>query len=209
MNSPYQSAESLVASSGDTAQQSERSDLMTDLGSPTAAALDFPLHIVLYQPEIPPNTGNIGRSCVALGAKLWLVGPTGFSLDSKQIRRSGLDYWHQLSWELVESWEQLLERLPTKRLWLLTKFGTQSHCQATFQRGDALVFGRESSGLPDWLHTQHPDHQVYIPMPGPVRCLNLSTAAGIVMYEAARQTGLLNNVGPCMADSPANSVADV
>lgn len=181
---------------------------MKATGTPADAERDFPLHVVLYQPEIPPNTGNIGRSCVALGAKLWLVGPTGFSLDSKQIRRSGLDYWHQLSWELVDNWEQLLERLPTERLWLLTKFGTQAHCQATFQRGDALVFGRESSGLPDWLHAQHPAHQLYIPMPGPVRCLNLSTAAGIVMYEAARQTGMLNSVGPCLANSPASLSSD-
>ncbi len=154
----------------------------------------FPLHVVLYQPEIPPNTGNIGRSCVALGAKLWIVGPAGFSLDSKQIRRSGLDYWGDLSWEMVDDWEQLIARLPTQRIWLVTKFGKQAHCEATYQRGDALVFGRESSGLPDWLHARHTDSQIVIPMPGPVRCLNLSTAAGIVMYEAARQMGLLTNV---------------
>lgn len=174
---------------------------MKATGKPLDADRNYPLHVVLYQPEIPPNTGNIGRSCVALGAKLWMVGPTGFSLDSKQIRRSGLDYWHLLSWELVDSWEHLLQRLPTRRLWLITKFGTQAHCQAPYQPGDALVFGRESSGLPDWLHAQHPDQQVYIPMPGPVRCLNLSTAAGIVMYEAARQIGMLENVGPCPIDS--------
>ena len=163
--------------------------------SDTAAAA-YPLHIVLYQPEIPPNTGNIGRSCVALGAKLWIVGPTGFSLDSKQIRRSGLDYWDDLAWELVDDWEQLIERLPSQRLWLLTKFGNRAHCDVDFQMGDALVFGRESTGFPDWLHAQHVERQVFIPMPGPVRCLNLSTAAGIVMYEAARQIGLLHNALP-------------
>ncbi len=153
---------------------------------------DYPLHVVLYQPEIPPNTGNIGRSCVALGAKLWIVGPTGFSLDSKQIRRSGLDYWDDLAWELVDDWQQLLGKLPTDRLWLLTKFGQRAHCDVEFQFGDALVFGRESTGLPDWLHQQHATRQIFIPMPGPVRCLNLSTAAGIAMYEAARQIGLLH-----------------
>jgi tRNA (cytidine/uridine-2'-O-)-methyltransferase len=155
----------------------------------------FPLHIVLYQPEIPPNTGNIGRSCVALGAKLWIIGPAGFSLDSKQIRRSGLDYWNDLSWEMVDSWEQLTARLPTGRRWLITKYGTQAHCEVKFEWGDVLVFGRESSGLPDWLHAQYPQQQVVIPMPGRVRCLNLSTAAGIVMYEAARQMGMLTMEG--------------
>jgi tRNA (cytidine/uridine-2'-O-)-methyltransferase len=162
----------------------------------------FPLHIVLYQPEIPPNTGNIGRSCVALGAKLWIIGPAGFSFDSKQIRRSGLDYWDDLSWELVDNWEQFVTKLPASRLWLVTKFGTQTHCEVKYQWGDVLVFGRESSGLPDWLHAQYPHQQVVIPMPGPVRCLNLSTAAGIVMYEAARQMGMLTMEG---ADSGAPS----
>lgn len=160
--------------------------------SASEIAPSYPLHVVLYQPEIPPNTGNIGRSCVALGAKLWIVGPTGFSLDSKQIRRSGLDYWDDLAWELVDDWQQLMDKLPTDRLWLLTKFGSRAHCDVEFQTGDALVFGRESTGLPDWLHQQHPARQIFIPMPGPVRCLNLSTAAGIAMYEAARQIGLLH-----------------
>ncbi len=164
----------------------------------------FPLHIVLYQPEIPPNTGNIGRSCVALGAKLWIVGPAGFSFDSKQIRRSGLDYWHELSWEMVDDWDQLIARMPAQRIWLVTKFGTQAHCEAEYQLGDALVFGRESSGLPAWLHARYAESQVVIPMPGPVRCLNLSTAAGIVMYEAARQIGLLTNVTPGFTQPPAD-----
>ncbi len=169
--------------------------IVKDLCSETAAA-SHPLHIVLYQPEIPPNTGNIGRSCVALGAKLWIVGPTGFSLDSKQIRRSGLDYWDDLAWELVDDWEQLIERLPSRRLWLVTKFGTRAHCDVSYRSGDALIFGRESTGLPDWLHAQHSGSGVFIPMPGPVRCLNLSTAAGIVMYEAARQIGMFHNARP-------------
>ena len=168
----------------------------SDAQNNNSATPTYPLHIVLYQPEIPPNTGNIGRSCVALGVKLWIVGPTGFSLDSKQIRRSGLDYWDDLAWELVDDWEQLIARLPSQRLWLVTKFGNQAHCDVAFQPGDALVFGRESTGLPDWLHAQHAERQVFIPMPGPVRCLNLSTAAGIVMYEAARQIGMLHGALP-------------
>lgn len=165
---------------------------MTATGSPSATENSYPLHVVLYQPEIPPNTGNIGRTCVALGAKLWIVRPTGFRLDSAQIKRSGMDYWDDLALELADSWEQLEDKLPSRNIWLLTKFGDKPHCGVTYQYGDILVFGRESSGLPEALHQQYSDRQIVIPMPGPVRCLNLATAAGIVMYEAARQIGLFN-----------------
>lgn len=152
----------------------------------------FPLHIVLYQPEIPQNTGNIGRSCVALGAKLWIVRPAGFRLDSAQIKRSGMDYWQDLSWECVDNWEELTSKLQGTRFWLLTKFGEQSYCDAEFRSGDALVFGNESSGLPEAIHEKFEESRLVIPMPGPVRCLNLATSAGIVMYEAARQIGMLS-----------------
>lgn len=148
------------------------------------------LHIVLFQPEIPQNTGNIGRTCVALGVKLWLVRPIGFRLDSSQLKRSGMDYWRDLNWELVDSWEDLSQKLSLKRVWLLTKFGTQAHCEVAYQPGDVLVFGNESSGLPERIHQQFPDNQICLPMPGPVRCLNLATAAGIAVYEAARQIGV-------------------
>lgn len=151
----------------------------------------FPLHIVLYQPEIPQNTGNIGRSCVALGAKLWIVRPAGFRLDSAQIKRSGMDYWQDLNWECVDNWEELTNKLQDSRFWLLTKFAEQSYCDVEFQKGDALVFGNESSGLPDAIHKDYQSNRLVIPMPGPVRCLNLATSAGIVMYEAARQIGML------------------
>ncbi|MFN3189829.1 MAG: tRNA (cytidine(34)-2'-O)-methyltransferase [Aureliella sp.] len=152
-----------------------------------------PLHVVLYQPEIPPNTGNIGRSCVALGAKLWLVRPLGFRLDSSQIKRSGMDYWNDLDVETVDSWDDLMTKLPTQRLWLLTKFGTKNHFDADFQHGDALVFGSESNGLPNVIHEQYQEQRLVIPMPGPVRCLNLATSAGIVMYEAVRQMNLFGS----------------
>lgn len=152
------------------------------------------LHVVLYQPEIPQNTGNIGRSCVALGVKLWIVKPIGFRLDSAQLKRSGMDYWQDLNWECVDNWQQLIERLPTQRLWLVTKFGTQNYCQVRFQKGDALVLGSESTGLPKALHEQHADRRILIPMPGPVRCLNLATSAGIVMYEAARQVDIFSEM---------------
>lgn len=162
-------------------------------GSPLNLAQTPPLHVVLYQPEIPQNTGNIGRTCVALGAKLWIVRPAGFRLDASQLKRAGLDYWQHLSWEAVDNWEQLREAIPTARMWLLTKFAERSYHTAQFAAGDALVFGRETSGLPDKLRSDYADWQLSIPMPGPVRSLNLATAAGIVMYTAAQQIGLLSS----------------
>lgn len=146
------------------------------------------LHVVLYQPEIPQNTGNIGRTCVALGAKLWLVRPIGFRLDASRLRRAGLDYWQDLNWEVVGGWDPLCERLDTSRMWLVTKFGQVGYAEAQYRQGDILVLGRESCGLPDSLRAAHPaERQVSLPMPGPVRSLNLSTTAGVVMYEAYRQ----------------------
>src|SRR3954470_15164789 len=101
------------------------------------------LHVVLYQPEIPPNTGNIGRTCVAVGAKLWLVKPLGFQINEKELRRAGLDYWPHLEWEAVENWEELAARLEEglvgQRLWLLTKTATNSYTTARYQKGDILL----------------------------------------------------------------------
>lgn len=146
------------------------------------------LHVVLYQPEIPQNTGNIGRTCVALGAKLWLVRPIGFRLDASRLRRAGLDYWQDLDWEVVGGWDELCERLDTARMWLVTKFGAVNYADAQYSKGDIIVLGRESCGLPESLRETHPqDRQISLPMPGPVRSLNLSTTAGVVMYEAYRQ----------------------
>lgn len=151
---------------------------------------EFPLHVVLYQPEIPQNTGNIGRTCVALGAKLWIVQPTGFRLDSAHLRRAGLDYWDHLNWESVASWEQLLQRIDSSKMWLLTKFGSTTYFDAAFEKGCVLVVGRESNGLPESIRESMPDRCVNIPMPGPVRSLNQASSASIVMYEAARRIGL-------------------
>src|SRR3954471_20125568 len=113
------------------------------------------LNVVLYQPEIPPNTGNIGRTCVAVGAKLWLVKPLGFQIDEKQLRRAGLDYWPHLEWEAVESWDELAvklaEPIARRRLWLFSKTATRVYTSAAFNKGDILVFGNESSGLPEEL----------------------------------------------------------
>ena len=149
------------------------------------------MHVVLYQPEIPQNTGNIGRTCVAIGAKLWIVRPAGFQLDEAKIRRSGLDYWQHLNLAEADDWDDLTNQLAGHRFFYLSKFAKRSIWDAEFQPQDVLVFGRESSGLPD--HILKPDDYcaLKIPMTGPVRCLNLATSAGIAMYEHQRQISLL------------------
>jgi len=152
---------------------------------PEASSPSF--NVVLFQPEIPQNTGNIGRSCVALNAKLWIVRPTGFRLDDKQLQRAGLDYWKFLDWEIVDSWGDLLPRVSLERAWFFTKFATQSHFEVQYQPGDWLIFGSESSGLPESIRHAFASRCVRFPMIGPVRSLNLSVAAGIGLYEAFRQ----------------------
>jgi tRNA (cytidine/uridine-2'-O-)-methyltransferase len=148
------------------------------------------LHVILYQPEIPFNTGSIGRTCVAVGAKLWLVRPLGFQIDDKHIQRAGLDYWKHLDWVVAEDWDDLGRMLELKRFWLLTKTARRPYYTADFQPGDALVFGSESSGLPDTLLREHSERCLRIPMRKEARCLNLAVSAGIVVYEAARQCGV-------------------
>ena len=145
------------------------------------------LHIVMYQPEIPFNAGNAGRTCVALGAKLWLVKPLGFLIDSAHVRRAGLDYWDHLDYQLVDNWDELCEHLPGERIWFLTKTGRQAHTTAEFAPGDVLVFGNESSGLPPSILDEHADRCLRIPMRSEVRSLNLAVSVGIVAYEAYRQ----------------------
>src|SRR5438876_6129372 len=144
------------------------------------------LHVVLYQPEIPPNTGNIGRSCVAVGTKLWLIKPLGFQIDEKQLRRAGLDYWPHLEWEAVENWQalaaKLAEPIAHRRLWLFSKTATRLYTSAAFGKGDILVFGNESSGLPDELRSQYADQLLRLPMRPEVRSLNLSATAAAAMY---------------------------
>ena len=145
-------------------------------------------NVVLYQPEIPQNTGNIGRTCVALHAKLWIVRPTGFRLDDKQLQRAGLDYWPHLDWEAVNSWSHLVPMLPMARTWFFTKFASKTYSDAAFKVGDWLVFGSESSGLPASVREQNESQCLALPMIGPVRSLNLSVAVGVGLFEAYRQT---------------------
>jgi tRNA (cytidine/uridine-2'-O-)-methyltransferase len=147
------------------------------------------LNVVLYQPDIPQNTGNIGRTCVAVGAKLWLVRPLGFRLDEKHLRRAGMDYWQHLDWEAVDSWEEVRDRLPESNVWCLTKFATRMVWDATFQPGDILLFGSESRGLPDRIREEQPGRNLKLPMSDLVRSLNLASTVNTVVYEAVRQFG--------------------
>ena len=147
------------------------------------------LHIVLHQPEIPDNTGNVGRTCVALGAKLWLVRPLGFRLDDRHLRRAGLDYWEHLDWEAVDDWQCLVARLPDRVPWFLTKTGGTAYTAVRFERGDVLVFGSESQGLPPSLLAAHPDRCLSIPMRPEARSLNLAISVAVVAFEARRQGG--------------------
>ena len=148
-----------------------------------------PLHIVLHHPEIPQNTGNIGRTCVALNAKLWLVRPLGFRLDAKHLRRAGLDYWQHLDWEVVDCWEDIPRKIPQRRFWLFTKTADNLYSEVAFEPGDALVFGAETRGLPPSLLQQYPEQLLRIPIGPQVRSLNLSNAVAVAAYEAIRQWG--------------------
>lgn len=148
-------------------------------------------HVVLVEPEIPPNTGNIGRLCHATGAHLHLVKPLGFSLDDKLLARAGLDYWPEISVRLWESFAELHAAQPAEaRFFFLTTKATRTHWQAAFRDGDWLVFGRETKGLPEPLLAAHAAHTLRIPMRPETRSLNLATAVAIVLYEAVRQAGM-------------------
>ncbi len=149
------------------------------------------LHIVLHQPEIPYNTGSVGRTCVAAGAKLWLVRPLGFRIDDYYLRRAGLDYWEHLEWEIADDWQALLVRLaeqaPGRQPWYFTKTATHVYTTVKFHEGDIFVFGSESNGLPPSLLEANRERALRIPIRPQVRSLNLSNSAAIVMYEALRQ----------------------
>lgn len=146
-------------------------------------------HVVLYQPDIPQNTGNIGRSCVAVGAKLWLVRPLGFRLDDRYLKRAGMDYWQHLDWQAVDSWSELREQLPGRRFWLLTKFADQLTWDAEFETGDVFVFGSETRGLPESLRAEHAHQCLKLPMHEEVRSLNLASTVNTILYEGVRQVG--------------------
>lgn len=145
-------------------------------------------HVVLVEPEIPPNTGNVGRLCLATGAHLHLVQPLGFSLDDRALKRAGLDYWHEVKVTVWESFAALQAAQPADARWFfLTTKATRAYWDAEFRAGDFFVFGRETKGLPEPLLAANAERCVTIPMPGSTRSLNLATSVGIVLYEALRQ----------------------
>ncbi|NCO52235.1 MAG: tRNA (cytidine(34)-2'-O)-methyltransferase [Deltaproteobacteria bacterium] len=151
-----------------------------------------PFHIVLIEPEIPPNTGNIGRLCAATGTPLHLVGKLGFSLDDKQMKRAGLDYWPEVKLHRWDSFDALKGQYPAGRFWYMSKKATRGYTQVAFSEGDFLVFGKETLGLPEDLLEQARDRALRIPIFSPaVRSLNLANSAAIILYEALRQTGQL------------------
>lgn len=144
-------------------------------------------NIVLIEPEIPPNTGNIGRLCLATGSTLHLVKPLGFSIDDRTLLRAGLDYWKEVDVRLWDSFEDLQRaQQPNGRLFFLTTKSDRAYCDVCFEPGDFLVFGRETKGLPETLLAAHAEQLLTIPMQG-TRSLNLATAVAIVLFEAVRQ----------------------
>lgn len=149
------------------------------------------MHLVLVEPEIPPNTGNVARLCAATRTTLHLIEPFGFKLDDAQLRRAGMDYWRQLVWHRWAGWSAFADRLPREaRLWFIESGGPRCYTEARFGPEDYLVLGRETAGLPRTLLERHRERWLRIPMFHPeARSLNLSNCAALVLYEALRQQG--------------------
>lgn len=152
--------------------------------------INKPFNVVLVEPEIPPNTGNIARLCAATNTKLHLVHPLGFKITDRELKRAGLDYWHLLDIEEYESWGNFFRRFadsPDRRFWFISTRGEKNIWDIEFNPGDFLIFGSETKGLNEEILNQNKDHVISIPMNGQARSLNLSTAVGVVLYEAIRQ----------------------
>ncbi|MCX7903766.1 MAG: tRNA (uridine(34)/cytosine(34)/5-carboxymethylaminomethyluridine(34)-2'-O)-methyltransferase TrmL [Caloramator sp.] len=151
------------------------------------------LNIVLYQPEIPQNTGNIGRTCVLTNSSLHLIKPLGFLLTDKYLKRAGMDYWKDLDVHYYESFEEFYEQHKGKRIFLSTTRGSKLYTDVQYKEGDFIIFGRESSGVPDYIRELLKDNLIRIPMVETTdRSLNLSNSAAIIMFEALRQLGFPN-----------------
>ena len=148
------------------------------------------MHVVLYQPEIPPNTGSVARLCAATLTPLHLIEPLGFKIDDKHLKRAGLDYWEFVDLHVHSSWQQFLEKSTGKRLLYFSKKASRSYTQVSFAQDDYLVFGPETRGLPEEWIALNAERALRIPMMGTgVRSLNLSNAVSIVLYEGLRQLG--------------------
>ena len=147
------------------------------------------MHIVLHQPEIPGNTGNIGRTCVATGTSLHLIEPLGFRLDEKSLKRAGMDYWSQLDVHRYMNFREFKERNPGAKIWMATTKARRMYTEVSYGPNDYIMFGKESAGIPEEILVENEETCIRIPMLPTIRSLNLSNSAAIILYEALRQTG--------------------
>jgi tRNA (cytidine/uridine-2'-O-)-methyltransferase len=145
------------------------------------------MNIVLYEPEIPSNTGNIGRSCVATGTKLHLIEPLGFRLDEKEIKRAGLDYWKDIDVSVYKNYEEFLIKNPGAKIYMATTKGLNVYTEVNYEPDCFIMFGKESAGIPEEILLTSKENAIRIPMIGEIRSLNLSNSVAIVLYEALRQ----------------------
>lgn len=145
------------------------------------------LNIVLFEPEIPANTGNIGRTCVATGTRLHLIEPLGFRLNEKSIKRAGMDYWQDLDVTTYMNYEEFLEKNPDAKIYMATTKAPQTYTEAQYEEGCYIMFGKESAGIPEEILLENQETSIRIPMIGDIRSLNLSNSVAIVLYEALRQ----------------------
>lgn len=145
------------------------------------------MNIVLYEPEIPANTGNIGRTCVATGTKLHLIEPLGFRLDEKEIKRAGLDYWNDLEVSTYSNFEDFLEKNPDAKIYMATTKALNVYTEVNYEPDCYIMFGKESAGIPEEVLLHNKENSIRIPMIGDIRSLNLSNSVSIVLYEALRQ----------------------
>ena len=147
------------------------------------------LNIVLLEPEIPANTGNIGRTCVALGAKLHLIEPMGFVINDKQVKRAGLDYWPKLMYEIYDDYRDFLKKNPDAIIYMATTKAKHVYTDVTYEENCYVMFGKESAGIPEEILVTDPERCVRIPMADDIRSLNLGNSVAVVAYEIARQRG--------------------
>ena len=149
------------------------------------------MNIVLLEPEMPANTGNIGRTCVATGSRLHLIEPLGFKINEKSLKRAGLDYWNSLDVTVYDNYEDFLEENPRarERLYMATTKGLNGYTEVSYEPDAYIMFGKESAGIPEEILAAHKDTAVRIPMIGEIRSLNLANSVAVVLYEALRQQG--------------------
>ena len=147
------------------------------------------MHILLHQPEIPANTGNIGRTCVATGTSLHLIEPLGFRLDEKSIKRAGMDYWEHLDVSRYMNFQEFKTKHPGAKIWYATTKAKYAYTDVQYGPDDFIMFGKESAGIPEEILVENEEHCIRIPMLPQIRSLNLSNAVAIVLYEALRQQG--------------------